>query len=319
MKKLLMAIIVGTVMAGLGAERQLKVLMVGNSFSISNIHNMPQICKDMGLELELGSLYIGGCSLERHWNNVVAATNATFKPYDYALFRGGEAVADAPKKANIPEIVKGTKWDIITLQQASHFSWKIETYSPYFDSLCAKFKEWCPQAEIVLQETWSYTPWDKRLADWKIDQHQMYAHLHRAYYDIASSHGLKVIPMGTAVQLWRERRPVKYAENSFGGDVCGYEGPNNFVQIGGKWMPNPGKVPPGGKRRRGGCDVFHLNRRGQYFQSLVWTAKLFGADVTKCGFNPEFVTESDAALMKRVAMAAVAGELPSPAFGGAAK
>ena len=64
------------------SDRSLKVLMIGNSFSICNLKQMPQVAESMGKRLDLASLYIGGCSLERHWNNVVAAsTNATFRPY----------------------------------------------------------------------------------------------------------------------------------------------------------------------------------------------------------------------------------------------
>ncbi len=303
-----------------GASQPLKVLMIGNSFSISNTRHMPKMCKAMGYELELASLYIGGCPLKRHWDNVVAlSTNATFKPYSYSLFRDGERVKDAPKTANIPEIVQGTKWDVITMQQASPYSWKKESYSPYFDNLYAKIKEWCPGAEIVIQETWSYTPWSPALKSWKIDQHQMYASLHRAYYEIASAKGLRIIPMGTAVQLWRERGGVKYTEKSFGGDVVGcYECNDDFVQIDGKWVPNPGEEIPGSTRRRGKCDLTHLNKRGDYFQSLVWTAKLFGADMTKCTYRPDFISADEAKKMQQIAMAAAKGDLPSPAFGGEA-
>ena len=34
----------------------------------------------------------------------------------------------------------------------------------------------------------------------------------------------------------------------------------------------------------------------EYLQALVWTAKLFGADVTACGYRPACVTEAEAAL-----------------------
>lgn len=71
----------------------LKVLMIGNSFSICVGNQMPQIAKSLGLKLELGSLYIGGCSLQKHWANWVASTNAAFKPYAFnrmgTTFAGG--------------------------------------------------------------------------------------------------------------------------------------------------------------------------------------------------------------------------------------
>jgi feruloyl esterase len=278
----------------------LKVLMIGNSFSISATRHMPQVAKSMGLELDLASLYIGGCSLERHWDNCEKGKgNPDFKPYKMTRFVNGEKKEERP--ANVPEMLAVEKWDIVTIQQASHFSWKADSYHPFADDLIKKYiKELAPQAEVVVQETWSYTPWDKRLATWGIDQNEMYRKLHRAYFDYAASKGLRTIPMGTAVQLWRERLPVAYAENSFGGDVCGSA---KFVQgADGKWSPKG--------------DVFHLNRDGEYLQALVWTAKLFDADVTKCRYAPEGVDAACAAKMKEVAMAAVRGELPGESHGG---
>ncbi|MCQ2390379.1 MAG: DUF4886 domain-containing protein [Kiritimatiellae bacterium] len=284
--------------AGAATPKSLKVLMIGNSFSICVQKQMPQVAQAMGLELGLASLYIGGCSLERHWQNVVAATNADFKPYLYTRYING---VEQPKgKANIPDALASDSWDVVTLQQGSHFSWQPETYRPFVADLVKTIKKICPRAEIVVQETWSYTPWDKRFAKWGIDQNQMYAKLHRAYYDVASSFGFRVIPMGTAVQLYRARLPVVYTENSFGGDAVGSA---KFIQgADGKWSPKG--------------DVFHLGFRGEYLQALVWTAKLFGVDVSECPYSPAEISTAEATCLRKCAQAAVDGEQPPPAYGG---
>ena len=179
----------------------------------------------------------------------------------------------------------------MTIQQVSGLSWKKDSYHPFGDEIVAKIRELAPTAKIYIQETWSYTPWDKRLEKWGIDQNEMYAKLREAYADFARQHSLETIRMGTAVQEWRKRLPVKYTENSFGGDVVGggrqaksdlfKRDPDN------KWVPN--------------CDVFHLSRGGEYFQALVWIAKLFGADVRRCEYRPDFVTEEHDKLMKKIA------------------
>ena len=288
--------------------KSLKVLMIGNSFSICLLHEMPNVAKAMDLKLDLCSLYIGGCSLERHWQNVCRPETA---PYAVAWNYGGvkngadAAVAKVAKKSerlhwktkkpetytgcNIPEALTADRWDVVTIQPASHFSWQPATYHPFGDDLVKKIRELAPQAKIVVQETWSYTPWDKRLAGWKMDQDEMYAKLHEAYYGFAKPYGFDVIPVGTAVQAWRRELPVKYAENSFGGDVVGSA---KFVQgADGKWAPKG--------------DVFHFNGDGHYLQALVWTAKLFGADVTKCPYAPAKLPAEQAALMKKVAQEAV--------------
>ena len=268
-------------------QEKIKVLMVGNSFSVQMVSSMPPIANDLGLELDVCSLYIGGCSLERHWKNVCALTSM---PYSVT-----RAVTDGTKHkafmGNIPSVLASEKWDVVTIQQASHFSWKSETYHPWGDNLVKYIREKAPQARIVVHETWSYTPWDKRLAKWGIDQNEMYDKLHVAYGAFAKQYGLEVIPTGTAVQLVRKELPVKYAENSLGGDVVGSA---KFVETDGKWKPKG--------------DVFHMGSDGNYLQALVWTAELFGADVTRCGYKPVGMPVERAEFLRRMAMKAVAGK-----------
>ena len=271
-------------------ERGTKVLMIGNSFSICLLQHLPKVAEDRGVELDLTSLYIGGCSLKRHWENALKDGDEDFRPYRFSRNRFGKSTQGT---ANVCEALRMAKWDVVTIQQASHESWKPESYHPWGDNLVAKIRELAPQAKIVVQETWSYTPWDKRLGKWGIDQDEMYAKLHQAYGDFAQQHGFEVIPFGTAVQEWRKRLPVKYEENSFGGDVVGgrnhakedqFKRDSNY-----KWVPNG--------------DVFHLNERGEYFQALVWAAKLFGdADLSTLDYRPDFVAEDEAKLMREIAV-----------------
>jgi hypothetical protein len=190
------------------SERPLKVLMIGNSFSICNLKQMPHVAAAMGKRVDLASLYIGGCSLERHWNNVVAAsTDATLRPYRFDRIVGGKKTVD-DGKANIPDALVLDKWDVVTVQQASHFSWQPETYEPFGGLLVAKIRELAPQAKVVVQETWSYPPWDGRLAKFGIDQAEMYRRLHGAYAGFAKKYGLDVIPVGTAAEIVLSRNAL---------------------------------------------------------------------------------------------------------------
>ena len=270
-------------------EKGVKVLMIGNSFSICCLKHLPQVAADRGVKLDLASLYIGGCTLEYHWTNVVKAADKEYKPY---LFDRNTMGVKARCKMNIPEVLAMEKWDIVTIQQGSHESWKPESYHPYGDNLVAKIRELAPQAKIYVQETWSYVPWDGRFKEWGIDQNEMYAKLHDAYGAFAKQHGLAVIPFGTAVQEWRKRLPVKYTENSLGGDVVGggnQEERDHFKRD----KDNNWKI---------NCDPCHLGRKGDYFQALVWARVLFGADLKELKYKPDFVTDSDAKLMREIAM-----------------
>ena len=286
------------------AKKPLKVLMIGNSFSICVLHEMPKIAADLELPLDLCSLYIGGCSLERHMQNVNAPETKPYKvtwnyvsteqdavPFKALLVKGGKE--NKEDRANIPEMLKADAWDVVTIQQASHGSWQPATYEPYGTQLIKTIKTLAPQAKIVVQQTWSYTPWDKRLAKWGIDQNTMFGALEAAYADFATRHGLEIIPTGKAVQVYRKTLPVVYTEKSNDDDVCGT---STFVEKDGKWSPKG--------------DVFHFNARGHFLQGLVWTAKLFNADVTKGAYVPKCLEQQPerAKLMRRIATEVVNGK-----------
>ena len=280
--------------------KPLKVLMIGNSFSVCVLNQMPRIAEELGLKLDICSLFIGGCSLARHAEN---AKNTDAKPYSVSWkymsvepgkepFRsalGGEK----GKSANIPEMLAADAWDVVTIQQASHESWKPDSYEPYGTELLDLIAKLAPQARVYVQQTWSYTPWDGRLAKWNLTPESMYERLEAAYADFAKAHGLKQISMGKAVQLYRRELPVAYGDHDMSGDVCGTD---SFEEKDGKW------------RHVG--DAFHLNGRGHYLQGLVWTATLFGADVTKCKAVPKALAANPerAELMRGIAMRVAKGE-----------
>lgn len=269
------------------ADKPVKVLLIGNSFSVCAMPHLPKVAADLGVKLDIASLYIGGCSLERHWNNVLRDSDKNFKPYAYKRNNCG---IETNLAANVCDALRSDKWDIVTIQQVSHLSWQKESYHPYGDKLVAKIRELAPTAKIVVQETWSYTPWDRRLGKWKIDQNEMYERLHDAYADFASMYSFDVIPMGSAIQQWRRQLPVKYTENSYGGDVVGGGSKpedKHFKLQDGKWVPN--------------SDMFHLGRKGDYFQAIVWAKKLFNVDLSKLNYCPEFVTADQKRLMCKIA------------------
>ena len=65
-----------------------------------------------------------------------------------------------------------------------------------------------PQAKIFVQETWSYPPWDGRLAKFGFGPEEMYRRLHVAYGAFAEKHGLDVIPVGTAAEIVPSRNSL---------------------------------------------------------------------------------------------------------------
>lgn len=290
----------------------LKVLMIGNSFSICVLQYTPEVAGKCGAGVDICSLYIGGCSLARHCENIRRAGEEGFAPYEvnWNFASLGEGEEPALKSAvtvretdkgskmygNIPQMLAAEKWDIVTIQQASPKSWDPGSYHPYADDLISTIRELAPQAKIAIQETWSYCNGDKRICDqaaggpgeWGIDQRGMFDRLAANYADLGAKYGFDIIPTGTAIQLFRERLPVSGIDD----DVVGSMKPVNGELSG---------------------DSIHLNNDGKYLQACVWAAKLLGADVESMDWapSPTMRHPENAALIRKCAADAVRGVKPA--------
>ena len=300
------------------SAKQLKVLMIGNSFSICVLKEMPQCAAAAGETLDLASLFIGGCPLDRHWANVEKAGDPEFKPYGFSYnYASAKNQKDAPvaklgSKSNIPQALAADKWDIVTIQQASPKSPFYDTYQPYADNLIAKIRELAPQAEIVIQETWSYTPYAAGLLKkWNMTPETMYQSIKESYGKLAAKHKLRTIPTGDAVQLYRRRLPVEYGKVLSEKEIAEIKEPGTIDFHG-----DPAGNSAWKKGRKGAKDAdevklrvdsIHLNREGHYLQACTWLAALFGTDVTKLSYAPDWMPAEKAGLMRACAADAVAG------------
>lgn len=265
------------------AKRPLKVLMIGNSFSQSVMDVTPDIANSMGQQLDIVSMFVGGCTLERHWQNVLAPTSAPYRiSWSHKGVRGFKypaverALRDSMlpswnpphdlipvKGSNVEDMLKADKWDVVTLQQASHFSALSASYHPWGENLLKRIRELAPQARILVQQTWAYPSWEKRLAENGGSSEEMYRRVASAYSAFAERHGLEIIPVGAAVRV-------------LGDSDLLFTKPD-----------------------------FHLNLQGKYLQVLVWVATLFRVDVSDCRYLPKWLEPQMAGRLKVCAMKAV--------------
>lgn len=179
---------------------EIKLLTIGNSFADSVFVFLPQVTQSAGDSIVMERANIGGCSLEKHWQLAdKSAKDPNFKAYP-----------QGKPRFSLQEKLKQQAWDVVTIQQASHFSWKLETYQPYAGKLQQIVRECAPSAELVIQQTWAYRFDDSRLNSWKIDQKTMYQELTAAYNHVADELKIRVIPTGDAVQLARDTQPTPY-------------------------------------------------------------------------------------------------------------
>lgn len=174
----------------------MRILSIGNSFSVDAQYWFNDIAIAGGDDIELWNLYIGGCSLERHMENVVSGESA------YDLFINGKATG----KSSIKAALKCGPWDYITLQQASGFSGLWESYENKLVPLHNFVKSLAPEAQIVIHETWAYekTSTHPHFEWYGCDQKKMHEKLKACYERAAKEIGARIIPVGNAVALLRE-------------------------------------------------------------------------------------------------------------------
>ena len=103
------------------------VLSIGNSFSQDAHCYLHDFAKSEGEDIETVNLFVGGCSLERHYRNMVGNKR------EYTIEINGHR-ADG-FLCSIDEALTARQWDFVTLQQASPLSYLIDSYEPYLQRL----------------------------------------------------------------------------------------------------------------------------------------------------------------------------------------
>ena len=166
------------------------ILAIGNSFSQDATRYLHGIARKAGEKLTVVNLYIGGCSLERHYRNMLSGERV------YELQVNGQRSGFS---VSLQEALLNRSWDVITLQQASPSSPKYSTYQPYLQELSAYVRRLCPKAKQVIHQTWAYEKDSEKLNTLMgySDPAQMTADIMAAYEQAATDIGAAaVIPSG---------------------------------------------------------------------------------------------------------------------------
>lgn len=236
----------------------MKILSIGNSFSQDAHAYLHNVAASMGIELECLNLYIGGCSLERHAANLQSGDKAYSPEYNGV---------PSPEPTSIKDALEADRYNVITLQQASHFSGKYGTYFPHLRLLYDACRELQPDAEILIHETWAYEIDSTHSAfpDYGSSQRQMYLSLREAYEKAADELGVGIIPVGDCVQYFRE-------------NIAEFDYKNGGASL--------------------NRDGFHLSiPLGRMLASYAWIEKICSADVRSSSYTPDGISEKDAALL----------------------
>lgn len=178
----------------------MKILSVGNSFSQDAHHYIHRLAEFNGLNIQTTNLYIPGCSLEHHFECFKSNSNE----YDFEP-NGGAAV----KKVSLIEGLESDKYDVVTLQQASHASGMPQTYFPYLEKLIEICKKKQPDAKIMFHKTWAYeTDFNSvHFDNYGKNQYEMYRRITDCNEMVNKIYDLPIIPVGTVIQKLRNEIP----------------------------------------------------------------------------------------------------------------
>lgn len=171
----------------------MKILCIGNSFSQDATRYLEDIS---GGELFVRNLYIGGCPLELHYNNILKDA------YDYDYEKDAAAI----RKESINHALTLEDWDYVTVQQVSHFSGMIETYEPYLAFILGYIKGRCPNAKVVFHRTWAYDDLSTHggFANYGNDRKAMFDAIVKTSEQAAAKYNLPIIKVGNAVEAARD-------------------------------------------------------------------------------------------------------------------
>lgn len=245
----------------------LRILAIGNSFSQDAVEQyLWNLFDEAGEEVIIGNMYIGGCSLERHWGN---AQNNT-ADYEYRKVVNGSKTNT--KGYTLERALADENWDYISLQQASDYSGMYDKYEPYLGNLIKYVQEHSsnPHMQLMFHQTWAYSKDSGHSAfpNYGKDQMVMYEGIVDASKRSMENHAeIKLlIPSGTAIQNGRT------------------------TSIGDEWDR----------------DGYHLNTAyGRFAAACTWYETITGKDSRDNSWRPSSVSAEQAVIARTAAHNAV--------------
>lgn len=272
----------------------MNILTIGNSFTDSLALYFPAAVQSARCDLHFERANFGGCELARHWSYIEAEE----RDVRCRIYQGGR---------KLRSILELRAWDVVTIQQASHDSWRPETFQPWAGNIIAYVKKHAPRAEVVIQQTWAYRADHPQLlpgSEWGISQDEMYERFTANYTKLARDYKLRIIPSGYAVQLTRRNSERKFAnyDPALIDTLAWPDLPPQAGDVVGQcsWRKNPDTGELYLNR-----DLIHLNPRGQYLQACVWFAMLYGKKVSEIRLVPDELANSDVKFLQETAQQAV--------------
>lgn len=267
MKRTFLLIVVAFAFSFGISARDIKVLAIGNSFSVDVVEqNLHELAKAEGTTLVIGNLYIGGCGLQKHLSNL----RKEKKAYSYRKVDENGEKTTTPK-VSIQQALADEKWDYVMVQQVSGFGGVYVSFGRCLPEIMKTLRELTPyKPKFIIMQTWAYQSDSdhQSFSIYNYDQMTMYNALVESYDKVFNDkqYGFyAIVPNGTAIQN--------------------------------------GRTVFGDKLTR---DGFHLDKRvGRYIGACTMCEVVLGKSVVGNKYRPSDITEKEALLAQKAAHAAV--------------
>lgn len=177
----------------------LRICAIGNSFSDDAIlTHLYELFDSAGIPVILGNAYIGGCTLERHYNNARQSLPA----YTYRKIVRGKQTDT--QDSSLDFILSDEPWQFLSFQQSSPLSGIYDSYKPFIGELIkyarGKLKS---STKLMWQMTWAYAhdSTHKDFPSYGNDQMRMYNAIIDATSKVLKDNEFDILlPSGTAIQ-----------------------------------------------------------------------------------------------------------------------
>lgn len=193
----------------------MNILCVGNSFSRDTVEHIGTIAKSVGItDFRFANLYIGGCSIDRHFRN--ATENLAEYNYTYTTsgdWEGGDTVS-------IADALQKGPWDIISIQHGTGDKSRYTSPESYVNlpALIGYIKEnYGKPVKIAFNMAWVGEP-DRvhhEIISYGGDTDLMYKNLTELTEKVVSPLVDFVSPAGTAIQNLRTCIEKKLTRDGF--------------------------------------------------------------------------------------------------------
>ena len=247
-------------------KKDLRILSIGNSFSVDTMTHLANVARSAGVEsIRLGNLFVGGCSVRKHYAHVEADLPA----YTYYTNRG-EGWESTPE-VSVKTAIESDAWDWISIQHGTGDGSRYTDPASYekLPLLIEYVKALAPKARIAFNMTWVWEPDHNHheMRSYAGDTAAFYRNLTTLTRDlILPTKGLDTVsPTGTAVQNTRTATSTVLTRDKF--------------------------------HLSGGF--------GRYIAALTFFEALTGIGTDQVAWKPESVSDEEAAIARAAAHAAV--------------